>query len=93
MKTLHKTVFAIAFVALLVSCEQKTNTNEQKINTTKALSKPETRKEIMDSIANNNDMSKEMIDVMMNSQNGEKWLQENDKLKTMMRGSHGGMIE
>ena len=86
MKTLQKTALAIAFMALLVACEQKTST-------TNALSKPETRKEIMDSIANNNDMSMEMIETMMNSKNGEKWLQENDKLNTMMRGNHGGMME
>lgn len=86
MKTLQKTAFAIAFMALLVACEQKTST-------TNALSKPETRKEIMDSIANNNDMSMEMIETMMNSKNGEKWLQENEKLNTMMRGNHGGMME
>ena len=86
MKTLQKTAFAIAFMALLVSCEQKTST-------TNALSKSETRKEIMDSIANNNEMSMEMIEIMMNSKNGEKWLKENDKLNTMMRGNHGRMME
>lgn len=86
MKILHKLAFVIVFMSFLASCEQKTNA---KIS----LSKSETRKEIMDSIANNNEMSKEMIETMMNSKNEKKWLQENDKLSTMMRGNHGRMME
>ena len=86
MKTLQKLACILAFMSLLASCEQKTNA---KIS----LSKLETRKEIMDSIANNNEMSNEMIETMMNSKNGEKWLQENNKLSTMMRGNHGRMME
>ena len=86
MKTLQKLAFVIAVMSFLASCEQKTNA---KIS----LSKSETRKEIMNSIVNNSEISRETIETMKNSENREKWLQENDKLSPMMCGNHGSIMK
>lgn len=63
MKTLKLMMWAIAFVTLFASCESSSSQ-------TRGLSTQETRKVMMDSIANDSTMSKQMLETMMNSRNG-----------------------
>ena len=63
MKTVQKMFFAIAFVILLASCQSSADANQ-------ALSKPVTRKAMMESIANDSSMCSEMMDAMAKM---EKW--------------------
>ncbi len=51
MKTLQKVTLAIALITLFSSCQSGSDIKQ-------VLAKPEARKEIMDSIANNNDDGK-----------------------------------
>ena len=60
MKTLTKVALAIALITLFSSCQSGSDVKQ-------VLSKSETRKEIMDTIANNSSMSKEMMESMMNN--------------------------
>ncbi|MEO7490795.1 MAG: hypothetical protein ABIU77_27005 [Ferruginibacter sp.] len=53
------------------------------------LSNSETRKEIMNTIANDSMMSQEMIGTMMNSQNGIMMMQEH---QMMMMENHSSMM-
>jgi len=63
MKTLQTLILAIALLTLFASC-QSTSAQMQ------GLSNKETRKEIMNAIANDSIISQEMIGVMMNGKNG-----------------------
>jgi hypothetical protein len=60
MKSIQKIALSAALISVLVSCQPTDNTKQ-------ILSKPETKKEIMETIANDGDMSKDMIVSMMNS--------------------------
>lgn len=82
MKTLLIMVLAIALLTLLASC-QSTSARMQD------LSNSETRKEIMNTIANDSMMSQEMIGTMMNSQNGIMMMQEH---QMMMMENHSSMM-
>jgi hypothetical protein len=83
MQTLQKNTLLIALVMLFVSCQSGSDTKE-------VLSKPETRKEMMDKIANDSSMSKEMMGVMMASHTGMTMMQEHQK---MMMKENPGMME
>lgn len=63
MKILQTLALAISLLALFESCQ---STSAQ----TKDLSNQETRKEIMNAIANDSSMCQEMVGTMMNSKNG-----------------------
>ena len=81
MKTLQTSVLAITLLILYASCQ---STSGQ----TQYLSNNETRKEIMNTIANDSMMSQEMIGTMMNSKNGIMMMQEHQ----MMMGNHSSMM-
>lgn len=84
MKTLKNIFYAIAFIALLASCQSNTNVKQ-------ILSNATTRKAIMDTICNNSDMSKEMMTAMMNNKNcSMKMMKENPG---MMKGMMADMME
>lgn len=84
MKTVQKMFFAIALVIVLAACQSSTASNN-------GLSNPNTRKEIMDTIANDTAMCKEMMGAMMNNKNGKMAMMEHGKM--MMMEDHDGMMK
>lgn len=76
----------IALITLLSSCQTGTDTKQ-------VLSKSETRLAIMDSIANNTEMSNEMMEAMMNGQNSKMSMQGNEKMHMMMMENHESMMK
>jgi len=82
MKTLQKITLTIALITLFASCQ----------STKQILSKSDSRNEIITAIANDPDMSKEMMEAMMNSKNGKMMMQGNEKMKMMME-NHGTMMK
>lgn len=85
MRLLQKFALAIVLITLLASCQSNSEIKE-------VLSNPDTRKEIMDSIAHNSDMSKEMMTAMMNSKNN-KMMMEGDGKMSMMMANHDSMMK
>ena len=97
MKSLQKLSLLIALITFLASCQSGTDVNQ-------TLSKTETRMEMMNKIADDSDMSKEMMTAMMNSKNGKmmmmpmmenheammKMMKENP---AMMQSMMSGMME
>ncbi len=81
MKILQKITLAIALITLFASCQ----------SAKQILSKSDSRNEIITAIANDPDMSKEMMEAMMNSKNGKMMMQENEKMKMM--DNHGMMMK
>jgi len=86
MKKLQKAAVAVALIALFASCQSSSNPNQ-------VLSNKETRKEIMDTIANNSEMMSEMMAAMMSSENGKTMMQGNEKMNMMMMENHGAMMK
>jgi len=82
MKTLQKITLAIALITLFTSCQ----------SAKQILSKSDLRTEIITAIANDPDMSKEMMEAIMDSKNGKMMMQGNDKMKMMME-NHGMMMK
>ncbi|MFP5081993.1 hypothetical protein [Pedobacter sp. JCM 36344] len=82
MKTLQIITLSIAFIMLLGSCQ----------STKQILSKSNSRNEIINLIANDPDMSKEMMKALMESNSGKMMMQGNDKMK-MMLDNHGMMMK
>ena len=74
MKTPQKITMLIAFVALFASCQSNRNVN-------KILSNQDTKKAIMDTIANNSNLSKEMMETMMNSKKSKIMMLGNANMK------------
>ena len=87
MKTLQKITLVIALMALFASCQSSTDVN-------KIFSNPDTKKAIIDKIANDSNLSTEMIETMMNSNNGKMMMLGNDKMTMMMMmENHGKMMK
>ena len=84
MKELLKITLLIAVISLFASCESGTNSKQ-------ILSKPDTRKEMMDKIANDSSMSMEMIAAMMTSNNGMAMMQSHESMLKMMNDNPGMM--
>ena len=85
MKRLQKVALMIALIALIASCQSNSTPS-------KLLSNKETRKAIIDTIANNSEMMTEMMEAMMNSNNAKMMLQGNEKMNMMMMENHGTMM-
>jgi len=83
MKALQKIISAIGLITLLASCQSKTDIKQ-------VLSKQDTRKEMMNSIASDTAMSREMMEAMMNSSNGKAMMHDHQK---MMMGNHESMMK
>ncbi len=81
MKNVQKFVLSIALIAVTLFASGQSNTDVKQI-----LSKPETRKLIMNTIANDSIMSKEMMTTMMNSKNHKMMMMENHG--SMMKDNH-----
>lgn len=86
MKILQKFAFAIALTTLFSACQP--NSDPKQI-----LSNKETKKGVMDAIANDGDLMTEMMETMMNNQNGKTMLLGNDKMAMMMMESPGTMMK
>lgn len=76
MKTLQNITVFIALVALLASCQSISDKN-------KILSNPESKSAIMETIAADSNLSKEMMETIMKSENS----------KTIMMEYHGSMMK
>lgn len=72
MRTLQKYIALIALVTLLASCQSPKQ----------VLSKSDSRMEIMNNIASDHEMSKEMMDAIMRGDHGKMLMHE--RMKTMM---------
>lgn len=80
MQILQKNTFLIAFILFFASCQ----------SSKQILSKSETRKDMMDKIANDSSMSKEMMGAMMASHTGMATMHDHHK---MMMGNHETMMK
>lgn len=74
MKNISTSVFPLLLLILMVGCQ----------SSKKILSKSDARNEIMTQIANDPAMSKEMVEVLMASNNGKMVMMQNEKMKSMM---------
>lgn len=86
MKKLLTIALAAVLVATVMSCQTKTDVS-------KILSTPNTRMQIMDSIANNSAMSAEMMDMMLNNKNNMTMMHGNEKMAMMMTEHHDTMMK
>ena len=83
MKILQKITLLFALIILFASCQSSTDSKL-------LLSKPDTRKEMMNKIANDSTMSKEMMTAMMTSNSGMAMMEEHQK---MMMQNHESMMK
>lgn len=82
MKIVKNMALAILAVAALAACQTK-------IDIRQTLSKADTRKEIMDSIANDSIMSREMMEILLNSKYSNLMQMENHAaMMRMMKQNH-----
>lgn len=72
MRILQKSLWLIALIALFTSCQSPKQ----------VLSKSDSRMDIMNNIASDHDMSKEMMDAIMRGDHGKMLMHE--RMKTMM---------
>lgn len=86
MKTLKKITLLIALIALFASCQSNTDVN-------KILANQDTKKAIMDTIANDSNLSVDMMEVMMNNENSKMMMMGNEKMTMMMMENHGTMMK
>ena len=84
MRSLQKVISTIALITLFASCQSSTDVSQ-------TLSKPDTRKEIMNKIADDSTMSKEMMMTMMNGNNGKIMMENHQMMMKMMKDDPVGM--
>ena len=85
MKSFQKLTMLIALIIFFASCQSGTDVNP-------TLSKAETRMEMMNKIAGDSAMSKEMMATMMNSKNGKMVMMENHAAMMKMMKDNPGMM-
>ena len=86
MKPLLKITLFIAFVAVFASCQSSTDVKQ-------IFSNQDTKKAIMDTIANDSNLSIEMMEAMMNNENSKMMMMENEKMTMMMMENHTSMMK
>jgi len=86
MKTLQKITLIIAIVALFASCQTGIDVN-------KILSNQDSKMAIMDTIANDSNLSTEMMEAMMNNENGKMMMMGNEKMTMLMMQNQGTMMK
>jgi len=86
MKTLKKITLLIALIALFASCQSSTDVS-------KILSNQDTKKAIMDTIANDNKLSIEMMETIMNNENSKMLMMGNEKMTSMMMQNQETMMK
>ena len=88
MKSLSKVSLLIALITCFASCQSGTDVNQ-------TLSKTETRMDMMNKIADDSSMSKEMMAAMMNSKNGKMimmpMMENHEAMMKMMKGEKKNM--
>jgi len=80
MKTLKKMTFFIALIALFASCQSNSDVN-------KILANQATKEAIMKTIANDSNLSVEMMEAMMNSENSNMVMQNQGTMLKMMQNN------
>ena len=80
MKTLKKMTFIIALIALFASCQSNTDVN-------KILANQGTKEAIIETIANDSNLSVEMMEAMMNSENSKMMMQNQGTMLKMMQNN------
>ena len=88
MKRVQKIALSIVLITLFASCQSGTDVNQ-------TLSKTETRMEMMNKIADDSSMSKEMMAAMMKSKNGKMMMMpmmENHEAMMKMMKDNPGMM-
>ncbi|MDX9946052.1 MAG: hypothetical protein RBS38_01720 [Bacteroidales bacterium] len=88
MKTLQKFILVSVLLTLSLFVSGQTKPDIKQL-----LSDADARKEIMDFIANDSIMSKEMMETMMNNKNCMMMMQGNEKMKMMRMENHGAMMK
>ena len=83
MKALLKITLLIAFISFFASCESGTDSKQ-------ILSKSDTRRDMMDKIAKDSTMAKEMMTAMMTSNSGMAMMQDH-QMKMMQ--NHETMVK
>ena len=89
LKSLQKLSLLVALIIFFASCQSGTDVNQ-------TLSKTETRMEMMNKIADDSSMSKEMMATMMNSKNGKMMMMpmmENHEAMMKMMKDNPGMMD
>ncbi len=86
MKQLLRITWAVVLVSAVMSCQSRTEVSQ-------ILSTPNTRKQIMDSIANNSAMSVEMMDAMLNNKNSIMMMHGNEQMAMMMTEYYDTMMK
>lgn len=86
MKFLQKAFLAVTLCIFLTACQSGTDRKQ-------LLAAADSRKEIMDTIANDGNMSKEMMQSMMNSENSKIMIEGNEVLTSKMMKNHTAMIK
>lgn len=94
MRLLQKVTLVLASVIVFAACQSSTAANN-------GLSNPSTRKEIMDTIANDTIMCKEMMGAMMDNKNGKMVMMQHHSSMmkmmkddpSMMKGMMGDMMD
>lgn len=86
LKSLQKLSLLVALIIFFTSCQSGTDVNQ-------TLSKTETRTEMMNKIADDSTMSKEMMATMMNSKNGKMMMMENHEAMMKMMKDNPGMMD
>lgn len=86
MKKLLKITMVITLIALFAACQSPADMKQ-------LLSKSETRKEIMDNIANDSTMAREMMEDMMSANIGKAMIQGNEKIKMTMMDNQDMMMK
>jgi len=85
MKTLKRITLLIVLTALFASCQSSTDVN-------KILANQGTKEAIMDTIANDSNLSVEMMEAMMNSENSNMMM-GNEKMATLMMQNQGAIMK
>ena len=86
MKTIQKFALAIALIFTFASCQSAQDPKE-------LLSNTETRQTVMKTIANSNEMMKEMAETILNNNNAKMGMQKNDKMIVMMLENRDTMMK
>jgi hypothetical protein len=81
-----KSTILIVAVTFFASCQSGSDVRQ-------ILSQQDSRMAVIDSIANDSSMSKEMIGAMINSNNGKMMMQGNEKMNMMMMENHASMMK
>ena len=84
MNRSYKIALAVSLIAMITSCKTILDPKQ-------TLSNKETRMQIMETIANDSSMSKEMMEAIMTNSNGMVMMQNHESMMKMMKDDPGVM--